>query len=127
MTTGRKIVVSVTFLLVSAIVHAEPMSPAEELDGAANMGTVVSYGLDLALLPGTLGSEPRISDESIQPFLATSGTCSIACFGNNTITRYNVSSTYDQCCSGSINPCPAGTNPRVIGFTPYGGSTSRCY
>ena len=56
------------------------------------------------------------------------GTCRTICFNPSTITISQVSWFTDEttCCSGTVNPCPAGTVPRTSSFQPTGGFTKLC-
>ena len=56
------------------------------------------------------------------------GTCRTLCFDpvNHTITQVNWSTTESVCCSGTVNPCPPGTNPTTSSFLPNGGFAKLC-
>jgi hypothetical protein len=59
---------------------------------------------------------------------STSGICHTVCINptTHTFTTVNWSTTEQECCSGTFNPCPAGSNPGAVSFQPTGGSTRRC-
>ncbi|HEX3553506.1 MAG TPA: hypothetical protein VIA62_09785 [Thermoanaerobaculia bacterium] len=56
------------------------------------------------------------------------GTCRTTCFNftAHTITTVSWQTTESQCCSGTINPCPAGTTSTTSSFTPNGGVAKLC-
>jgi hypothetical protein len=56
------------------------------------------------------------------------GTCRTTCFNptTHTITQVSWQTTESVCCSGTVNPCPAGTTPTVSSFLPNGGFARLC-
>jgi hypothetical protein len=58
----------------------------------------------------------------------TNGTCHTICINpvTHTVTPVSRSTTEQECCSGTVNPCPAGSNPTAVSFQPAGGSLRRC-
>ncbi|HEY2294718.1 MAG TPA: hypothetical protein VGM86_28790 [Thermoanaerobaculia bacterium] len=56
------------------------------------------------------------------------GTCRTICYNPSTQTISQVSwfTTESTCCSGTVNPCPAGSVPRTSSFQPTGGFTKLC-
>jgi hypothetical protein len=56
------------------------------------------------------------------------GTCQIFCSNPDTgaySTQY-WATTEAQCCSQTLNPCPAGSTPTVYSFQPYYGFAELC-
>ena len=56
------------------------------------------------------------------------GTCEIFC-SNLDSSSYSTQyweSTERECCSETLNPCPAGTNPTSYAFQPYYGFAELC-
>lgn len=63
---------------------------------------------------------------TVSPVLSASNTCRIGCWGglgSGSMTIVIFPSTYQECCSRTINPCPAGTNP--LGYS-YGEPPEKC-
>lgn len=54
------------------------------------------------------------------------GSCRITCTGGGKITLVSLSTTEAQCCSGDLNPCPAGTTPGGFIFVPTSGLPRFC-
>jgi hypothetical protein len=54
------------------------------------------------------------------------GTCRTFCTGSGSFTTVNWQTTESQCCSGTVNPCPAGMTPGSSSFTPNGGFARFC-
>ncbi len=56
------------------------------------------------------------------------GTCRTFCYDPSTQTISQVSwyTTESICCSGTVNPCPPGTNPGGSSFLPNGGFARLC-
>ncbi len=55
------------------------------------------------------------------------GTCRTVCvIAGGGITVVPWSATESQCCSGAVNPCPAGSTPSTSSFTPNGGFARIC-
>jgi hypothetical protein len=60
--------------------------------------------------------------------ISTNGTCHTVCVNpvTHTFTSVNWYTTEQECCNGTFNPCPAGSNPTAVSFQPTGGSLRRC-
>lgn len=58
----------------------------------------------------------------------TSGNCHVICINSTThaFTSITYFTTESACCSGSFNPCPAGSTPGARSFQPLNGSLQRC-
>lgn len=56
------------------------------------------------------------------------GTCRTICYNpsTQTISQVSWSTTESVCCSGTVNPCPAGSVPRTSSFQPNGGFARLC-
>lgn len=56
------------------------------------------------------------------------GTCRTTCHNSSTgtITQVSWFTTESTCCSGTVNPCPAGTDPTFSSFQPTGGFAMVC-
>jgi hypothetical protein len=56
------------------------------------------------------------------------GTCRTTCYNpsTQTISQVNWYTTESTCCSGTVNPCPAGTNPTFSSFQPTNGYAMVC-
>ncbi len=57
------------------------------------------------------------------------GTCRTGCFNpsthKSTVVAWNT--TAQECCYGTFNPCPEGSEPTgAVSFQPAGGSIGRC-
>lgn len=57
---------------------------------------------------------------------AAFGTCRTFCTGSGSFTTVSWQTTESQCCSGTVNPCPAGMTPGGASFTPAGGFARFC-
>lgn len=54
--------------------------------------------------------------------LSSDGTCRVGCWGgpgSGTITYVYFDSTYQECCSRTIDPCPPGTSPAGYSFNGF--------
>jgi hypothetical protein len=63
---------------------------------------------------------------SVSPVLSSTGTCRIGCWGgpgSGSFTTVSLQTTYNECCSRTINPCPTGMNP--LGYS-YGYPPEKC-
>ena len=60
--------------------------------------------------------------------LPQNGICHTTCFNSttHTITSVNWQTDEKTCCSGTVNPCPAGTIMTTASFTPNGGFARFC-
>jgi len=58
----------------------------------------------------------------------TNGTCRTTCYNptTQTIIQVNWPSTESQCCSQTVNPCPAGSSPTLYAFFPNSGFAKLC-
>jgi hypothetical protein len=56
------------------------------------------------------------------------GICRTFCFNptTHTLTQVSWQTTQSLCCSGTVNPCPPGSNPSASSFTPNGGAAMLC-
>jgi hypothetical protein len=54
------------------------------------------------------------------------GTCRTFCENLSGFTLVNWSTTFTQCCSGTVNPCPPGTTPGTSSFLPTSGAARLC-
>lgn len=64
--------------------------------------------------------EPIFLEGIDQPVLLSTGTCMITCWGGPGsgpgTTSVFLQTTYQECCSRTIDPCPDGMNPLVYAF-----------
>lgn len=56
------------------------------------------------------------------------GTCQTRCRipGTLPLTIVNWTTSESICCSGTVNPCPAGSTPLFSSYTSYGGVPELC-
>lgn len=75
--------------------------------------------------PAEVAAVPQPIWMTLQP-PPQNGTCRTFCQNLSGFILVSWSTTFTQCCSGTVNPCPPGMNPGSASFLPNGGAAEHC-